>query len=189
MKSETEAEEILASRVRSTQAVTILKPYYNAGSVTKTQAEDGIAIEDKFKLDYLAPFLTQTNVRTLSADQAKSAKDAQARRIRSGIRFPAPSTGTVQPVSAASSSRGQTSQIDSRSIDELIKFIEGSEEQAKPSKKRVQGNPKRREIGLDVKRVFGEEQVIVEIKLREQLADPAEALEHRNIRRHGDCCV
>lgn len=75
---------------------------------------------------------------------AKSAKDAQARRIRSGIRFPTPSTGTVQPVSAASSSRGQTSQIDARSIDELIKFIEGSEEQAKPSKKRVQGNPKRR---------------------------------------------
>lgn len=74
---------------------------------------------------------------------AKSAKDAQARRIRSGIRFPAPSTGTVPPV-ATSASRGQTSQIDSRSIDELIKFIEGSDEQAKPSKKRVQGNPKRR---------------------------------------------
>jgi protein TIF31 len=40
---------------------------------------------------------------------------------------------------------GQGSQIDSRSIDELIKFIEGSDQQAKPSKKRpAHGNPKRR---------------------------------------------
>ncbi|CAG9979040.1 unnamed protein product [Clonostachys byssicola] len=75
---------------------------------------------------------------------AKHAKDAQARRIRSGIRFPAASTGTVQPA-VASGGRISSTGMDSRSIDELIKFIEGGEGQSKPSKKRPgQGNPKRR---------------------------------------------
>ncbi|CAH0041609.1 unnamed protein product [Clonostachys solani] len=75
---------------------------------------------------------------------AKHAKDAQARRIRSGIRFPAASTGTVQPATV-SGGRISSTQMDSRSIDELIKFIEGGEGQSKPSKKRPgQGNPKRR---------------------------------------------
>lgn len=73
---------------------------------------------------------------------AKHAKDAQARRIRPGIRFPAttgPPTPSVAPIGRSSS------QIDSRSIDDLIKFIEGSDQQSKPSKKRQsQGNPKRR---------------------------------------------
>lgn len=70
-----EAESILASRTKASQSVMILKPYFNAGSVTKAQAEDGVAIEDKFKLDYLAPFLGQTNVRTLSSEQATSARN------------------------------------------------------------------------------------------------------------------
>lgn len=74
--SEVEAEEILASRAKAKHSVMILKPYYNAGSVTKTHAEDGVATEDRFKLDYLAPFLPQANVRTLSASQAIAARDA-----------------------------------------------------------------------------------------------------------------
>ena len=74
--SELEADEILAARKRASQAIRILKPYYNAGSVAKTQAEDGVDIEDKFKLDYLAPFLPQANIRTLSPSQATAARDA-----------------------------------------------------------------------------------------------------------------
>lgn len=71
---------------------------------------------------------------------ARNQKDAQARRIRSGIRLPAQATQA-----SVSSSRATGSHVDSRSIDELIKFIEGSEQQAKPSKKRpTRGNPKRR---------------------------------------------
>lgn len=71
---------------------------------------------------------------------AKQAKDVQARRLRAGIRFPASAqpTGTVPP-------RGAASQMDSRSIDELIKFIEGSDASKTGSKKRPgRGNPKRR---------------------------------------------
>jgi protein TIF31 len=81
---------------------------------------------------------------------AKNAKDAQARRIRSGIRFPVASASAAAPVtnaagtSSAASVRAQASQMDSRSIDDLLKYIEGSEQQAKPSKKRALGNPKRR---------------------------------------------
>jgi protein TIF31 len=75
---------------------------------------------------------------------AKHAKDAQARRIRSGVRFPAtaaPAQAGTQPTQRIAPS----GQIDSRSIDELIKFIEGSDQQAKTSKKRqTRGNPKRR---------------------------------------------
>lgn len=74
--SEIEADEILAARKKASQAIRILKPYYNAGSVAKTQAEDGVDIEDKFKLDYLAPFLPQANIRTLSPSQATAARDA-----------------------------------------------------------------------------------------------------------------
>ncbi|KAM0471638.1 hypothetical protein ACHAPX_009295 [Trichoderma viride] len=70
---------------------------------------------------------------------AKHAKDVQARRIRSGLRFPAQ---TAQAVGAAPA-RGAP-QLDSRSIDELMKFIEGADS-SKTSKKRPgRGNPKRR---------------------------------------------
>ncbi|KAJ6439992.1 protein TIF31 [Purpureocillium lavendulum] len=76
---------------------------------------------------------------------AKHAKDVQARRIRSGIRFPA----TAAPAQATTGGPAQpmtpSSQIDSRSIDELIKFIEGSDQKSASSKKRPgRGNPKRR---------------------------------------------
>jgi protein TIF31 len=77
---------------------------------------------------------------------AKHAKDVEARRIRSGIRFPA----TVPPAQQVGTGSGsqqvaQSSQMDSRSIDELIKFIEGGDQKSKSSKKRpARGNPKRR---------------------------------------------
>ncbi|KAI6779509.1 protein TIF31 [Emericellopsis cladophorae] len=71
---------------------------------------------------------------------AKHAKDAQAKRIRSGIRFPTSTSGVVEPAAVRTAP-----QVDSRSVDELIKFIEGGDQQSKPSKKRpAQGNPKRR---------------------------------------------
>lgn len=75
---------------------------------------------------------------------AKHAKDVQARRIRPGVRFPA----TAAPAQAGSQPAGRiapSGQVDARSIDELIKFIEGNEQQAKTTKKRTtRGNPKRR---------------------------------------------
>ncbi|KAF4341475.1 TIF31 [Fusarium beomiforme] len=74
---------------------------------------------------------------------AKHAKDVAARRLRTGVRF------TTNPSSLAASnatvpgSARSGSQVDSRSIDELIKFIEGGEHQQ--NKKRTgRGNPKRR---------------------------------------------
>ncbi|TWU74758.1 Intracellular distribution of mitochondria [Metarhizium rileyi] len=75
---------------------------------------------------------------------AKHAKDVESRRIRSGIRFPATVPPAQQPV-IGSQRMAQSSQIDSRSIDELIKFIEGGDQNSKSSKKRPgRGNPKRR---------------------------------------------
>ena len=75
---------------------------------------------------------------------AKHAKDVEARRIRSGIRFPANAPGA--PASANPVQRmAPSSQMDSRSIDELIKFIEGGDQKPKSQKKRAgRTNPKRR---------------------------------------------
>jgi protein TIF31 len=70
---------------------------------------------------------------------AKHAKDAQERRIRTGIRFPATTTTATPPTPGLSST-----QPDSRSIDELIKFIEGGDQTAKTKKRPSRGNPKRR---------------------------------------------
>jgi protein TIF31 len=79
---------------------------------------------------------------------AKNAKDTQAKRIRAGIRFPATSTTPAATSTAPGAGMSPSSQADSRSIDELMKFIEGNEQQAKPSKKRpAKGNPKRRGRG------------------------------------------
>lgn len=75
---------------------------------------------------------------------AKHAKDVESRRFRSGIRFPATVPPAQQQV-PGSQRLAQSSQIDSRSIDELIKFIEGGEQKSKSSKKQPgRGNPKRR---------------------------------------------
>lgn len=89
---------------------------------------------------------------------AKHAKDVQARRIRAGIQFTprSVSVGTAANQSAPAAGKapgGQPGQsgttIDSRSIDELIKFIEGDAKQTKTTggaKKRPagRGNPKSR---------------------------------------------
>jgi protein TIF31 len=76
---------------------------------------------------------------------AKHAKDVAARRLKSGIRFTTNTSNPagVVPSVAVPGRTGPGSQVDSRSIDELIKFIEGGEHQQ--NKKRTgRGNPKRR---------------------------------------------
>ncbi|PHH77044.1 hypothetical protein CDD80_982 [Ophiocordyceps camponoti-rufipedis] len=76
---------------------------------------------------------------------AKHAKDAQTKRIRSGIRFAAAAVPSQLSASRSSQHMAPASQIDPRSIDELIKFIEGGEQKSKSAKKRPsRGNPKRR---------------------------------------------
>lgn len=82
---------------------------------------------------------------------AKHAKDVQARRIRAGIQFTPRnvSVGTAATGAASTSRPAQPGTIDSRSIDELIQFIEGNEKQTKSTagaKKRPagRGNPKSR---------------------------------------------
>ncbi|KAB5570583.1 clustered mitochondria-domain-containing protein [Coniochaeta sp. 2T2.1] len=95
---------------------------------------------------------------------AKHAKDVQARRIRAGIQFTprnvsvgTAATGAGQSAASAAAAAqpasrgpGGTGGIDSRSIDELIKFIEGDAKQTKKTaggaKKRPagRGNPKSR---------------------------------------------
>ncbi|KAL6695268.1 clustered mitochondria domain-containing protein [Trichoderma pleuroticola] len=73
---------------------------------------------------------------------AKHAKDVQARRLRSGIKFP---VATAAQTAGAVPQRGAASKMDSRSIDELLKFIEGADASKTGSKKRPgRGNPKRR---------------------------------------------
>lgn len=83
---------------------------------------------------------------------AKHAKDVQARRVRAGVRLsPRVTLGQTQPqpqvgqtVEAASGRDPRNNMgLDSRSIDELLKFIEGSEARNSP-KKASRGNPKRR---------------------------------------------
>jgi protein TIF31 len=90
---------------------------------------------------------------------AKHAKDVQARRLRAGIRFTPRSTSLGSTTAGASlSGAAKTSEvdakpaIDSRSIDELIKFIEGTDKQKKSAgaggkKNAARKNPKARRNG------------------------------------------
>lgn len=86
---------------------------------------------------------------------AKHAKDVQARRIRAGIRVsPHVTLGQTHPqpqvgqTAEAASGRGPINPmgLDSRSIDELLKFIEGNDQKTKtqPKKRPGRNNPKRR---------------------------------------------
>ncbi|KAK2630242.1 hypothetical protein QTJ16_001062 [Diplocarpon rosae] len=78
---------------------------------------------------------------------AKHAKDVQARRIRAGITIgrtqPQPQVGQT---AQATSGRDPRKGLDSRSIDELLKYIEGTDQKTTTPKKRTPGrsNPKRR---------------------------------------------
>lgn len=86
---------------------------------------------------------------------AKHAKDVQARRIRAGIRVsphvtlgqthPQPQVGQTAQATSGRDPRNSMG-LDSRSIDELLKFIEGNDQKTKtPAKKRPgRSNPKRR---------------------------------------------
>ncbi|KAI8634803.1 putative eukaryotic translation initiation factor 3 subunit CLU1/TIF31 [Xylariaceae sp. FL1651] len=82
---------------------------------------------------------------------AKRDKDAQARRLRAGIRFPPRNlAGATTPATATTTglnARPKSAKPDARSIDELLKFIEGSGAQKKTTttKKRPgRGGPKTR---------------------------------------------
>lgn len=82
---------------------------------------------------------------------AKQAKDMQARRVRAGIRVsPRVTLGQTHPQpqvgqSASGRERNGMGGLDSRSIDELLKFIEGTDQKTSSSKKRPgRSNPKRR---------------------------------------------
>ena len=86
---------------------------------------------------------------------AKHAKDVQARRIRAGIRVsprvtlgqthPQPQVGQTAEAASGRDPRNSMG-LDSRSIDELLKFIEGNDQKNKPTNKKRPGrsNPKRR---------------------------------------------
>ena len=79
---------------------------------------------------------------------AKQAKDVQARRLRAGVRVAAPRAALGHGPGAArqdaSGTAGERNAVDSRSIDELIKYIEGTDSKKTPTKGRGRGNPKRR---------------------------------------------
>jgi protein TIF31 len=85
---------------------------------------------------------------------AKHAKDVAARRVRGGIKMSGGvSLGQTRPqpqvgqTAAASTGRGtdNTMNMDSKSIDELVKFIEGTDQKKSGGKKRSgPSNPKRR---------------------------------------------
>ena len=93
--------------------------------------------------------LTQTAV-----SLAKQAKDVQSRRIRRVLMTPRVTMGTralpqvgQSPADLVNGHHSGNRGLDSRSIDELMRFIEGGGDTSKntPSKKRsTRGNPKRR---------------------------------------------
>ncbi|KAF4632119.1 hypothetical protein G7Y89_g6014 [Cudoniella acicularis] len=84
---------------------------------------------------------------------AKHAKDVQARRVRAGIRLtPRVTLGQTHPqlqvgqTAEATSGRDPLNArgLDSRTIDELVRFIEGTDQKAKSKKRPGRSNPKRR---------------------------------------------
>ncbi|KAI1369087.1 clustered mitochondria-domain-containing protein [Xylaria arbuscula] len=70
---------------------------------------------------------------------AKRDKEAAARRIRSGIKFPSRTLANAASASTTSATLNTTrasTKPDTRSLNELVKFIEGNTEQKKTTKKR-----------------------------------------------------
>jgi len=86
---------------------------------------------------------------------AKHAKDVQARRLRAGIRFTPRDVSVGTPGSSAAAIAGKpaaASGIDSRSIDELIKFIEGTDKNKKKGGSNAAGGAKKRTTRTNPKR-------------------------------------
>ncbi|KAH6661132.1 eukaryotic translation initiation factor 3 135 kDa subunit [Truncatella angustata] len=85
---------------------------------------------------------------------AKRDKDQQAKRLRAGIKFTPRSVASgsvgsnVQAQAIQKGKTGKKPSIDSRSIDELIKFIEGDDSQKKSTKKNQSGGPKMRRVSV-----------------------------------------
>ncbi|KAI1327847.1 putative eukaryotic translation initiation factor 3 subunit CLU1/TIF31 [Xylariaceae sp. FL0255] len=82
---------------------------------------------------------------------AKRDKDAQARRLKAGIKFPtrglAGAASSPSGAAATLTQKPRSNKPDARSIDDLIKFIEGSGAQKKSTKKRpTRGGPKTRQV-------------------------------------------
>jgi protein TIF31 len=82
---------------------------------------------------------------------AKHAKDIQARRVRAGVRIsPRVTLGQTQPqpqvgqTAESTSGRGPSTDLSSRSIDELLKYIEGSDAKTPQKKRPGRTNPKKR---------------------------------------------
>lgn len=131
----------------SKAAVTKMRESYNI-FLSELGAEDKNTKEAESWLEQLT--LNAVNI-------AKHAKDAEARRLKAGIRF-TPRTGAIgaTPGSAARVAQREgrpKSSVDSRSIDELIKFIEGTETKKGGANKKKGGraNPnKRRGAGQTV---------------------------------------
>ncbi|RYC64054.1 hypothetical protein CHU98_g2172 [Xylaria longipes] len=110
----------------------------------------GSARQDARMLQYLPPRARAENNNTKEAETwleqltqnavaiAKRDKDAQARRLRAGIRFPPRHiAGSASPstASAALNGKPKSNGPDARSIDDLLKFIEGGSAQKKTTKK------------------------------------------------------
>lgn len=133
--------QALALDQDSKAAVACMKESYNI-FLSQLGKEDKNTIEAESWLG---------NLTANAVSIAKQAKDIQARRLRAGIRAPGRVTfGQTQPQpqvgQTAEATSGRAPQdkmtgLDSRSIDELLKYIEGKEE--KPKSKKTT-NPKRR---------------------------------------------
>ncbi|QSZ35153.1 hypothetical protein DSL72_008020 [Monilinia vaccinii-corymbosi] len=135
--------QALALDQDSKSAVNRMRESYNI-FLTELGAEDKNTKEAEKWLEQL----TQNAVSI-----AKHAKDVQARRNRAGIRVSPrvtlgqtqlqPQVGQTAEAAAGRDSRSSRG-LDSRSIDELLKFIEGSDQANKNKKRPGRSNPKRR---------------------------------------------
>ncbi|CAG8951056.1 hypothetical protein HYFRA_00006454 [Hymenoscyphus fraxineus] len=118
-------------------AVNCMRESYN---IFKTE----LGAEDKNTKE-AESWLEQLTLNAVSI--AKHAKDVASRRIRVGMR---PTIGQTRPqpqvgqTPAAASGAEPARRLDSRTIEELVKFIEGTDQQAKAKKRQGRSNPKRR---------------------------------------------
>lgn len=79
----------------------------------------------------------------------KNAKELEARRLRTGIRFPPrtipdSNSAAIGGTTAGLSAQGKLPIVDQRNIDDLLKFIEGTDQKQGSKKKPSRRNPKQR---------------------------------------------